>query len=226
MPVLLVTHDFGEAALLADRVAVLDAGAVVQTGSATELAARAGVGVRGRPDRRRRAHRHAPHAEAGLTAVDLDGGGRVLSTDAGSGPVAVTVHPWEISVEQAGTDAGGSARNRLPATVTSVTTVGNRVRVGLLGSQPMVAELTGEAAAGLGPGRRRGRGGGLQGHGDAARAPLAGSYCLVQSGTSRSSNGFDGPLPPATGVPPAARAAPRGRGLRLGGARPGTAARR
>ena len=39
VPVLMVTHDFGEAALLADRIAVLDRGAVVQSGSATELAA-------------------------------------------------------------------------------------------------------------------------------------------------------------------------------------------
>ncbi len=149
VPVLMVTHDFGEAALLADRVAVLDHGAVVQTGSATELAAApasafvadltGAVVLTG-----------TAHADRGLTVVDLDGGGRVVSTDPGTGPVAVTVHPWEISVEKAGSAAGGSARNRVPATVTSVTAVGNRVRVGLMGSQPMVAELTGEAATGLG----------------------------------------------------------------------------
>ena len=56
VPVLMVTHDFGEAALLADRVAVLDRGAVVQSGTATELAAAPALGVRCRPDRRRRAH--------------------------------------------------------------------------------------------------------------------------------------------------------------------------
>ena len=153
VPVLMVTHDFGEAALLADRVAVLDRGSVVQTGTANELAAApasafvadltGAVVLTG-----------TAHADAGLTTVELDGGGRVVSTDPGSGPVAVTVHPWEISVEHAGSEAEGSARNRLPATVTSVTAVGNRVRVGLMGSQPMVAELTGEAAAvlGLAPG--------------------------------------------------------------------------
>ena len=149
VPVLMVTHDFGEAALLADRVAVLDRGTVVQTGTATELAAApasafvadltGSVVLTG-----------TARAEGGLTVVDLDGGGRVVSTDTGSGPVAVTVHPWEISVEPVEAGTGGSARNRLPATVTSVTAVGNRVRVGLLGAQPMVAELTGEAADGLG----------------------------------------------------------------------------
>jgi len=130
-------------------VAVLDRGAVVQTGSATELAAApasafvadltGAVVLTG-----------TAHAGRELTTVDLDGGGQVVSTDAGTGSVAVTVHPWEISLEEAGSDRSGSARQRQRATVTSVTEVGNRVRVGLIGSQPMVAELTGEAAAGLG----------------------------------------------------------------------------
>ena len=39
VPVLLVTHDFEEAALLADRVAIVDGGRVLQSGTAAELAA-------------------------------------------------------------------------------------------------------------------------------------------------------------------------------------------
>jgi molybdate transport system ATP-binding protein len=39
VPVLLVTHDFAEAALLGDRVAVMDGGRVLQDGSASALAA-------------------------------------------------------------------------------------------------------------------------------------------------------------------------------------------
>lgn len=46
-------------------------------------------------------------------------------------------------------DSGGSARNRLPARVTSVTVFANRVRVGLAAPQPMVAELTEPAARSL-----------------------------------------------------------------------------
>jgi molybdate transport system ATP-binding protein len=38
-----------------------------------------------------------------------------------------------------------SAQNRLTAEVTSVTSVGNRVRVGLTAGQPLVAEITGRA---------------------------------------------------------------------------------
>ena len=68
VPALLVTHDFPEAALLGDRVGVIDAGRVVQEGSA----GRAGGGsthvVRGGLHRRRGAHRQRdpgsgrPHA--------------------------------------------------------------------------------------------------------------------------------------------------------------------
>ena len=41
-PVLLVTHDFTEAAMLGDRVGVIDSGRVVQEGTAGELAATPG----------------------------------------------------------------------------------------------------------------------------------------------------------------------------------------
>ena len=39
VPTLLVTHDFHEAAALGDRVAILDGGRIVQSGSASQLAA-------------------------------------------------------------------------------------------------------------------------------------------------------------------------------------------
>ena len=42
-----------------------------------------------------------------------------------------------------------SAQNHLTARVLSVTTVGNRVRVGLGAGQPLVAEVTGKAAEDL-----------------------------------------------------------------------------
>ena len=38
--------------------------------------------------------------------------------------------------------AHGSAQNRLPVEVVSITTVGSRVRLGLAGPQPLVAEIT------------------------------------------------------------------------------------
>jgi molybdate transport system ATP-binding protein len=149
-PALLVTHDFTEAAQLGDRVGIIDAGRIVQEGTPSELAA-------------------APHsafvadftgavvltgtaraAADGLTHVELDGGGKVVSVDAAEGPVAVSVYPWEIAIEPANEQSHGSAQNRLAAQVRSMTTLGNRVRLGLAGPQPLAAEITQAAAEQLG----------------------------------------------------------------------------
>ncbi|HXE45252.1 MAG TPA: ATP-binding cassette domain-containing protein [Conexibacter sp.] len=158
VPAILVTHDFAQAALLGDRVAVLDAGRIVQQGDAAELAAApassfvadltGAVVLRGR----------AQAGADGLTYVALDGGGEVVALAAApaTGEVAISVHPWEIALEPAGTPPTGSARNRLDVEVVSVTEVGNRVRVGLAAPQPLAAELTGVSAVqlGLAPGVR------------------------------------------------------------------------
>ena len=116
VPALLVTHDFAEAALLGDRVGVIDSGRVVQEGTPSELAAAprsafvadftGAVVLSGT----------ARPGAGGLTLVALDGGGEVTSTDSASGPVAVTVYPWEIAIEPAGEAPHGSAQNRLVVT--------------------------------------------------------------------------------------------------------------
>ena len=92
----------------------------------------------------------------GLTEVALDGGGTLTSLDPGTGPVAVSVYPWEISIEPPGEVPHGSAQNRLDTEVVSITTVGNRVRLGLLGPQPLAAEVSRDSAErmGLEPGTR------------------------------------------------------------------------
>ena len=152
-PAILVTHDFAEAATLADRIAVLDAGRIVQHGTAQELAADPAsafvADLTGAVVLTGVAH----PAEGGLTRVELDGGGTILSTDAATGPVAATVHPWEISI---GESSATSARNRIEATVETVSTIGSRVRLGLSAGQPLVAEVTAPAveALGLAPGSR------------------------------------------------------------------------
>jgi molybdate transport system ATP-binding protein len=145
VPTVLVTHDFDEAATIADEVAVIEAGRIVQQGTAEELTARplsafvadltGAVVLSGTA---------APRPD-GLTEVHLDGGGASLSTDHGQGRVAISVHPWEITLEPTPAAPGSSARNRIPARVASVRSVGNRVRVGLDATQPLVAEVTAEA---------------------------------------------------------------------------------
>jgi molybdate transport system ATP-binding protein len=169
VPCLLVTHDFTEAAVLGDEVAVIDGGRVVQRGAAAELAAAprsafvadftGAVVLRG-----------VASAGEGMTVVELAGGGRVMSTDETRGAVAACVFPWEISVQalsgspppDASARAPGgaarttSARNRLEAEVVTITAVGGRVRLGLMAGQPLVAEVTSAAVdeLGLAPGMR------------------------------------------------------------------------
>jgi molybdate transport system ATP-binding protein len=142
VPALLVTHDFQEAALLGDRVGVMDGGRIVQVGTAGDLAATprspfvadftGAVVLTGTA---------APGAD-GLTRVALDGGGEVTSSEPAAGPVAVTVYPWDIALAPVGSVDPGSARNHLDVEVVSVTAVGGRVRVGLIAPQPLTAELT------------------------------------------------------------------------------------
>ena len=66
-----------------------------------------------------------------------------------TGPVAVVIRPWDVTLEPAGAAGTSSARNRLPAQVTSLTPLGGRVRVGLALPEPLVAEVTSSAAARL-----------------------------------------------------------------------------
>jgi molybdenum ABC transporter ATP-binding protein len=156
VPALLVTHDFQEAALLGDRVGVMDGGRIVQVGSAGDLAAAPAspfvadftgavvlTGV-------------ASPAADGLTRVALDGGGEVSSPEPAAGPVAVTVYPWDIALAPRGTIDPGSARNHLDVEIVSVTAVGTRVRIGLAAPQPITAELTEPAVQTmqLAPGQR------------------------------------------------------------------------
>jgi molybdate transport system ATP-binding protein len=151
VPTILVTHDFEEAAGIAGKIAVLEGGRIIQRGTAGELATRptsafvadlvGSVVLTGQA---------RPKGD-GLTEIALDGGGRALSIDRDrTGAVAISVHPWEIMLEPAGSARASSARNRLAGRVASMTTVGNRVRVGLDAAQPLVAEVTVNAVAELG----------------------------------------------------------------------------
>jgi molybdate transport system ATP-binding protein len=141
LPTLLVTHDFEDAAALADRAGVLVAGRLRQLGSPAELVAApadpfvAGLAggtlldgmARGAPD--------------GLTEVRLADGPRWWSTDAAEGPVSVVVYPWEVALARE--EPHDSALNHLRAEVISVVPLGNRVRVRL---GPLTAEVTAASA--------------------------------------------------------------------------------
>jgi molybdopterin-binding protein len=147
VPVVLVTHDWGEAALMGDEIAVIDRGRIVQRGSASALATTpASAFVADFTGAVVLTGTAAPAgAGDGLTTVELDGGGTALTTDRGEGRVGLSVYPWEITIAPAPGPRDESAQNQLNVRITSITTVGNRVRIGLAGGQSLVAEVTGRA---------------------------------------------------------------------------------
>jgi len=121
VPTVLVTHDFAEASVLADEVAVIERGRIVQRGAPDALAAApvsafvadltgsivlTGAAIAG---------------DSAGTEIQLDGGGiaTTAATGVAPGPVAISVHPWEIAIEPADAGAHGSPRNRIAATVRS-----------------------------------------------------------------------------------------------------------
>ena len=137
MPTLLVTHDFEDAATLADRVGVLVEGRVLQLGSPQDL-----VGSPSDPfvasfTGANLLQGIAAPGRNGLTEVTLDSGGQVWTTDSGSGRVAVAVYPWEVALARETPD--DSAVNHLRAPVSSIVSLGNRVRVRV---GPLTAEVT------------------------------------------------------------------------------------
>jgi molybdate transport system ATP-binding protein len=142
VPAIVVTHDFTEASLLADEVAVLDAGRIAQRGTPSQLASSPASGFVADFTGAVVLTGTARPGASGLTRVELDGGGSVESTDAAEGRVAVSIHPWDIALGP----LAGSAHNRLHARVTTVTRLGNRTRVGLAAPQPLTAEITTESA--------------------------------------------------------------------------------
>lgn len=141
LPSLLVTHDFQDAAALADRVGVLVEGRIVQVGSPAELVAAptsafvadftGGNLLRGL----------ARPGASGLTEVTLEDGARIFSTDPLEGHVGAVVYPWEVSVaREAPVD---SAQNHVTGRIASLVPVANRVRVRI---GPLTAEITSASA--------------------------------------------------------------------------------
>ncbi len=149
IPVILVTHDFHEAALLGDEVGVIDDGKIIQRGSATELAAAPATAFVADFTGAIVLTGTVSSAGVELTTVDLDGGGVASTTDRGHGRVALSVYPWEITLSPASASAEESAQNHMRARIASLTAIGNRVRVGLAAGQPLVAEITAKAVADL-----------------------------------------------------------------------------
>jgi ABC-type sulfate/molybdate transport systems ATPase subunit len=137
LPTLLVTHDFEDAASLADRVGVLVDGRLRQLGAPGDL-----LGAPADPFVARLAGANvvtgvAAPAPNGLTAVLLDAGPTVYAADPASGRADVVVYPWDVSLAREAPD--DSALNHIPDEIISVTQLGNRARVRM---RTLTAEVT------------------------------------------------------------------------------------
>ena len=98
-PTILVTHDFEDAAALADRVGVIVDGHICSTARSRARGV-AGRSFRGQFHRRHAARGHARPGLNGLTEVVLDVGGTAWTTDPGAGRVGLAIYPWEVSLSR------------------------------------------------------------------------------------------------------------------------------
>jgi molybdate transport system ATP-binding protein len=133
---ILVTHDPVDAYALADRVAILDAGRIVQVGTLAEVTA----------------HPRSRYV-ADLVGVNLvtgnvtDGvlttaaGAHVVIADALPGSSFAVIRPPSIALVREPA-VGSSARNTWSGTIADIDRLGDRVRVGIDGRLPLIAEIT------------------------------------------------------------------------------------
>jgi molybdate transport system ATP-binding protein len=141
---LLVTHDLVDVAVLADRVVVLEEGAVVQTGAPEEITARPRT-----PWLAELVGTNLFRGQAAGGTLTLDGGGALVIADrAASGAVWALVSPRAVALHPA--RPGGSPRNTWSGRVTSVEPAGDRARVRVAGAPSITAEVTAAAVGDLG----------------------------------------------------------------------------
>ncbi|MFN9277315.1 MAG: sulfate/molybdate ABC transporter ATP-binding protein [Planctomycetota bacterium] len=142
-PRLLVTHDPLDAFALADRIAVVEQGRIVQVGTAAAIGgsprSRYVADLVGLNFLRGRAH------DGVFTAAS---GGRLVVASAVEGPAIATVHPRALALFTA--RPSGSPRNVWQANVAAVEATPSGRRVRFDGELPLVAEVTAAAVAELG----------------------------------------------------------------------------
>ncbi len=156
--VLLITHDPGDALALADRIAVMEAGRIVQTATPEELVLRPATPfVAAMTGAELVLDGTVVGEEDGLAAVRTGGGGVLLALppeppawSAPGGAAHVAYRPEDVVLAPASDDALTSARNRFRLRVTGLTPAAGLVRVRLDGEIELAALVTRGSADALG----------------------------------------------------------------------------
>jgi molybdate transport system ATP-binding protein len=144
LPVLLVTHDFEDAAALADRVGVIVDGELRQIGMPGELVAEPSDPFVASFTGANLLNGYGQQA-AGVTHVRLEDGTVVTTADEADGAVVLAVYPWDITISVV--PPNDSAMNLICAPIRGITELGNRVRVSI---GPVSAEITADSLRRLG----------------------------------------------------------------------------
>jgi len=150
IPVLLVTHDFEDAAALANGVSVIVDGRLRQTGTPSQLVAAPADSFVASFTGANLLHGQAEPGRDRSTRVRLDDGTLVATAEPAHGRVALAVYPWDVTVGL--TPPHDSALNVVHAPIRNIVELGNRVRLTV---GPVSAEITAESLGRLGlePGR-------------------------------------------------------------------------
>ena len=144
LPVVIVSHDFEDAAALADQVGVVIAGELRQTGTPGELVAAPADPFVASFTGANLLHGDAEPAGA-VTRVRLDDGSVISTVGEGRGRVVVAVYPWDVTVSAVRPD--DSAMNVIAGPLKGLVELGNRVRIGI---GPVSADITKESFERLG----------------------------------------------------------------------------
>jgi len=145
LPVLLVTHDFEDAAALADEVGVLVDGRLRQLASPAALVAAPNDPFVASFTGANVLYGHAEPSR-GDTRVRLADGTVITLADTLHGAVAIAVYPWEITLATT-PPPESSALNTITGPIRTITELGNRARVTV---GPVSAEITVESLRRLG----------------------------------------------------------------------------
>jgi molybdate transport system ATP-binding protein len=144
IPVLLVTHDFDDAAALADRVGVIVDGELRQIGAPGQLVAEPSDPFVASFTGANLLHGYGEQAGE-VTRVRLLDGTVVTTADDARGSVVLAVYPWDITISTV--PPNDSAMNLINAPIRGIAELGNRIRVSI---GPVSAEITADSLQRLG----------------------------------------------------------------------------